>query len=188
MTFSSRHPYAMSSASGDVPGRPRCQRVCVCVEWERDLWRQKQTLWHPHFNPALLEGPASPRRQPLWKHRWWKRSRQRDVRFETWLFCLYVNQQAFLRQMGNDKEMTHHEWQFVSGLNAFDILSSYICTIEHDEWYIFQSKSQTEPPPTHTPNGSSACHKWLIRCSFFAWKDRVTLPLSLPSISAYLGV
>lgn len=44
-----------------------------------------------------------------------------------------MNQQAFLRQMGNDKEMTHHEWQFVSGLNAFDILSSYICTIEHDE-------------------------------------------------------
>lgn len=25
----------MSSASGDVPGRPRCQRVCVCVLSEK---------------------------------------------------------------------------------------------------------------------------------------------------------
>lgn len=60
----------------------------VCVEWGRDLWKQKQTVRHAHLDPVLLEGPAASRRS------------QRDIRLETWVFWFSVPA-GLHRQMAN---------------------------------------------------------------------------------------
>lgn len=133
----------------------------VCVEWGRDLWKQKQTLRHPHFNPILLEGPASMRRQLLWKRQWWQHSSQRDIRLETWVFCFYMNQQA----SSNRWEMTRKFlimngsfsplWIHLIFWRAIFVLWSTMSGV------IFQSKSWTElHPHTHQMAHQSAINDW----------------------------
>lgn len=158
-------------------------KVYACVEWGRDPWKQKQTVRHAHLDPILLEGPAASRRS------------QRDIRLETWVFWFCVPA-GLNRQMANQcwgnfslcltrppptpppPPPPPHVWYF-------EELYLYYSA----QWVFFpQSKSGGELHPRPLPNGSSACHNWRIRCSFFARKDRVTLPLSLPSISVYLGL
>lgn len=66
-------------------------KVCACVEWGRDPWKQKQTVRHAHLDPILLEGPAA------------SRGSQRDIRLETWVFWFSV-------PAGPNRQMANQCW------------------------------------------------------------------------------
>ena len=103
-------------------------KVCACVEWGRDLWKQKQTVRHAQLDPILLEGPAASRRS------------QRDIRLETWLFWFSVpaglNRQMANQCWGNfSLWITHPPTARHHRHRTFDILRSYICTIAPNECF-----------------------------------------------------
>lgn len=151
MTFSSRRPYAMSGASRDVVGRPRCHSLCVLSEEKKGpLMAETNTeTFPPHTAVRRPVGTPVP-------------------------FCFHINIPHF---QTDGKPLS--KWLIMNGNLFFCFLSSYICTIEQKQRVcLFRANFEQ--------NVLSSCHPRRLRCSFFAWKDRVTL--SLPSISAYLGV
>lgn len=99
-------PYAMSSTSRDA-GRPQCHK-CVLSEEGTSESRSKHRdirISTPH----CLKGAASLRRQLLWKRQRWRRLSQRDIRFETWVFCFHMNSQAPPDRW--EMEISHYERQ-----------------------------------------------------------------------------
>lgn len=189
MTFSSRHPYAMSSTSRDVGGRPRCHWVCVLSEKETSEGRSKQ--WEIHISNLYYLGSCFCQKTAALTTITGESSRDKGILDLKKLF-IFEPAELFWR-IANDEEMTHEFFHLVK-LSTFcvAIFVLKLKRIMSDKWFFFLffflEEILNRTPPPQAPNGLSVCHKWLMRCSFFAWKDRVTLPVSLPSISVYLGV
>ena len=162
-------------------------RVCVLSEKETSEGRSKH--WDIHIStPYCWRGPF------LWEDSCFENVSGESSRAKG---ILDLKHGCFVYIWTSRPLQTDGKWQGNDSLWMAVFLPSE-CDWYCEQLYLyyrvqrvirfFKVNLEQHTAHTHTPNGSSVCHKWLIRCSFFAWKDRVTLPLSLPSISVYLGV
>lgn len=138
MTFPSLHPYAMSSTSRDISGRPRCHE-CVCWARKRPLKAEANTETSA-FQPLPLSEDS------CFENISGESSQTEGI--------LDLKHGCFVYSSTSRPHLTDGKWlvmngRFVSPLTAFDILSSYICTVEHHEWSDF-FKVNLEQNSTHT--------------------------------------
>lgn len=99
---------AVSRTSGDA-GRPRCHKCVLSKEGGLRKSGSKHRgvrIWSPPPHRFTEETAASGKKKRE-KNR--QGSSQRDIRFETWVFCVHMNSQAPSDRWG--MEISHYERQ-----------------------------------------------------------------------------
>ena len=123
--------------------------VCVLSEKETSEGRSKQ--WDIHIStPLCLRGLL------LWGDSCFENvsgESQRDIRLETWVFCLYMNQQASSDRWEMTRKLFIMNSSFFSPFEwYFELLYLYCAA----QWVIWFFKVNLEQNSTHTLT------KWLV--------------------------